>query len=40
MPEYEEKGQQADFRFREESGRINQAVRRIIYNPDLTLTRQ
>ena len=40
LPEYDEKGLQADFRFREESGRVNQAVRRIVYNPDLTITRQ
>lgn len=40
LPEYEEKGLQADFRFREDSGRVNQAVRRIIYNPDLTTTRE
>lgn len=40
LPEYDEKGLQADFRFREESGRVNQAVRRLIYNPDLTITRQ
>ena len=40
LPEYDEKGLQADFRFREESGRVNQAVRRIVYNPDLTINRQ
>ena len=40
LPEYDEKGLQADFRFREDSGRVNQAVRRIVYNPDLTITRQ
>ena len=40
LPEYDEKGLQADFRFREDSGRVNQAVRRLVYDPDLTITRQ
>ena len=40
LPEYNEKGLQADFRFREEPARINQAARRVVYNPDLTTTKQ
>ncbi len=36
LPEYSQNGLQLDFRFREESGRINQAARRVIYNADLT----
>ena len=36
LPAYREKGLQSDFRFTEESPRINQAVRRVIYRPDLT----
>ena len=36
LPDYSQKGLQADFRFTEQGGRVNQAVRRIVYNPDLT----
>ena len=40
LAEYSEKGLQADFRFSEEPARINQAARRVIYNPDLTISRK
>lgn len=40
LPEYAEKGLQSDFRYTEADGRINQAVRRVVYNQDLTTTRQ
>lgn len=40
LPEYGEKGLQADFRFREEPARINQAVRRVFYHADLTTTKE
>ena len=40
LSEYGEKGLQADFRFREEPARVNQAVRRVIYHPDLTTTKE
>ena len=40
LPEYNEKGLQADFRFRDDPARINQAARRVVYNPDLTTTKQ
>ncbi len=40
LPEYGEKGLQADFRFREEPARINQAVRRVFYHGDLTTTKE
>ena len=40
LPEYAEKGLQSDFRYTEADGRVNQAVRRIVYNQDLTTTRQ
>ena len=40
LAEYGEKGLQADFRFSEEPARINQAARRIVYNPDLTTERR
>ncbi|MCR4824149.1 MAG: hypothetical protein K5849_02205 [Bacteroidales bacterium] len=40
LDEYEKTGLQSDFRFEEESGRINQAVRRVVYNTDLTTVRQ
>lgn len=36
LPDYREKGLQSDFRFTEESPRVNQAVRRVVYKPDLT----
>ena len=36
LPEYSQKGLQSDFRFSLSSPRINQAVRRVIYNKDLT----
>ena len=36
LPYYNERGLQSDFRFNEETPRVNQAVRRIVYNPDLT----
>ena len=36
LPEYSQKGLQADFRFTPGSPRVNQAVRRVIYNKDLT----
>ncbi len=36
LPEYAEKGLQSDFRYTEADGRVNQAVRRIVYNQDLT----
>ena len=38
LPEYRQKGLQSDFRFTEESPRINQAARRVVYNKDLTTT--
>ena len=38
LPEYGEKGLQADFRFREDPARVNQAAHRVIYHPDLTTT--
>lgn len=40
LPEYQENGLQSDFRFdrRETGGRMNVAVRRIVYNADLTTT--
>lgn len=40
LPEYQERGLQSDFRFdrRESNGKLNVAVRRIIYNSDLTTT--
>ena len=37
---YTEKGLQADFRFREEPARVNQAARRVIYRSDLTTERR
>ena len=37
---YAEKGLQADFRFREEPARVNQAARRVIYRSDLTTERR
>ena len=40
LTEYEAKGLQADFRFTEDKPRLNQAVRRIIYNADLSTTQQ
>lgn len=40
LAEYGEKGLQADFRFREEPARINQAARRVVYNRDLTTERR
>ena len=36
LPEYAEKGLQSDFRYTEAGGRVNQAVRRVVYNQDLT----
>ncbi|MCR4859922.1 MAG: hypothetical protein K5910_04590 [Bacteroidales bacterium] len=36
LPDYSEKGLQSDFRFTRQHGRVNQAVRRIVYNPDLS----
>jgi len=39
LPEYSQEGLQADFRFTEQSPRVNQAVRRIVYNKDLTTDR-
>jgi len=36
LPEYAEKGLQSDFRYTEADGRVNQAVRRVVYNQDLT----
>ena len=36
LPEYSQKGLQADFRFSLGSPRVNQAVRRVVYNKDLT----
>lgn len=38
LPEYSERGLQSDFKFmrRQENGKINVAVRRIVYNADLT----
>ena len=38
LPEYRQKGLQADFRFFPEQPRINQATRRIVYSKDLTTT--
>ena len=40
LPEYQEKGLQSDFRFdrRHGEGRENIAVRRVVYNSDLTTT--
>lgn len=40
LPEYKQKGLQADFRFTADHPRVNQAVRRVIYNKDLTTTCQ
>ena len=40
LAEYGEKGLQADFRFSDDPARINQAARRIVYNPDLTTERR
>ena len=40
LTEYSETGLQSDFRFTEEGGRVNQAVRRVVYKPDLTAERQ
>ncbi|MBR5724984.1 MAG: amino acid ABC transporter substrate-binding protein [Bacteroidales bacterium] len=40
LPEYAEKGLQSDFRFTQERPRLNQAVRRIVYNSDLSTTAQ
>ena len=40
LDEYGEKGLQADFRFREEPARINQAARRVVYRSDLTTERR
>ncbi len=40
LDEYAEKGLQADFRFREEPARVNQAARRVIYRSDLTTERR
>ena len=37
---YVEKGLQADFRFREEPARVNQAARRVVYRSDLTTERR
>lgn len=39
LQDFDEKGLQSDFRFTEETGRVNQAVRRVVYNPDLTTVR-
>ena len=36
LPDYAEKGLQSDFRYTEADGRVNQAVRRVVYNQDLT----
>lgn len=38
LPEYSESGLQADFKFEETEtvGKVNKAVRRVIYNPDLS----
>ena len=36
LPEYAEKGLQSDFRYTEADGRVNQAVRRVVYNQDLS----
>ena len=36
LPYYNERGLQSDFRFNDETPRVNQAVRRIVYNPDLS----
>ena len=38
LPEYSQKGLQADFRFTADHPRVNQATRRILYNKDLTTT--
>lgn len=40
LDEYAEKGLQADFRFREEPARVNQAARRVVYRSDLTTERR
>lgn len=40
LDEYVEKGLQADFRFREEPARVNQAARRVVYRSDLTTERR
>lgn len=40
LPEYAEKGLQSDFRYTEADGRVNQAVRRVVYNQNLTTTRK
>ncbi len=36
LSEYAEKGLQSDFRYTEADGRVNQAVRRVVYNQDLS----
>ncbi|MBQ9660156.1 MAG: hypothetical protein IJV37_02680 [Bacteroidales bacterium] len=36
LPDYREKGLQSDFLFTEAQPRVNQAVRRVVYRPDLT----
>jgi hypothetical protein len=38
LPDYAGTGLQSDFRFTKTDGRVNQAVRRVIYNQDLTTT--
>ena len=40
LPEFAEEGLQSDFRFTQEKPRLNQAVRRIVYNTDLSTTAQ
>ena len=40
LSEYAEKGLQSDFRYTEADGRVNQAVRRVVYNQNLTTTRK
>lgn len=40
LPEYGEKGLQADFRFRDKPARVNQAARRVVYHSDLTTERR
>ncbi len=40
LPEYSERGLQANFNFKDSTGKglVNNAVRRIIYNPDYSIT--
>ena len=42
LPEKYGRGLQADFKFSDDdkAGAVNEAVRRIVYNPDLSLTLQ